>query len=183
MKKIFFLLIISLILFAGCSNNETPSENTDKKELPREQFVEEIKKLETEMFKSKVVVPEIANKAIKAYSDYALFFPKDSITPHYLFKAGEIATANHQYAQAIAYYENIEKEHKTFIHADAAVYMQAYIYDYLTNEDAKAKDIYERLISNFPKSIYVNDAQSAIKNLGKSDEQLIEEFKKKNGQK
>jgi len=185
MNTLKFISVFSIaLLIAACGSSEqTTDENKDKKEPPREQYLEQIKTMEAEMFKSEVVNPETANKAIKAYSDYALNFPNDTISAHYLFKAGEVATANKQFTQAMIYYENIEKTYPDFVHCEAALYLQAYLFDYLINDDAKAKTVYERLMQKYPTSHYVDDAKAAIANLGKTDEQLIEEFKKKNGQK
>ena len=55
--------------------------------------------------------------------------------------------------------------------------------DNYLNDDEQAKTIYEEVIAKYPTSTYANDAKAAIKNLGKTDEELIKEFKKKNGEK
>ena len=52
--------------------------------------------------------------------------------------------------------------------------------DNFLNDDAKAKIIYEEVIAKYPNLSYANDAKAAINNLGKTDEELIKEFEKKN---
>lgn len=186
MKKLLYLLPCLALIFSCSSDNNTQTQvvtQSEKKELPRDEYVAEINKLEKAMFESEAVVPEIADKAIKAYSDYALLFPDDTITPHYIFKAAEVATANKLYDKAIIYYENIEKQYPKFVHLAAAVYMQAYIFDYLLNDDKRAEVVYQRVINNYPATVYATNAKEAILLLGKTDEEIIKEFKKKNGQK
>ncbi len=185
MKKLnYFLITATLFAVASCTNNEqTEQKNNAIKEPPREQFLAQIKKLETEMHKSLEINNVTADLAIKAYSDYVLFFPNDSVSPDYLFKAGEIATATKQYPQALIYYQQITNKYPTFKYVTESLYLQAFLLDNYLNDDAKAKIIYEDVIKKYPSSNFANDAKSAIANLGKSDEELIKEFKKKNKQK
>ena len=188
--KFNLLLFISLLLGA-CGNSEQTidGKNTDTvsikktKQLSREEYIEQIKKTEAELFQSTEIDRDKGAKAVKLYALYAMLFPTDTISAHFLFKAGEIATATKEYNEALSYYETIEKNYPNFVHKDAALYLQAYVYDYLINDDQKAKMVYERLATKYPKSIYSNDVQAALNNLGKSDEELIKEFEKKNKQK
>ena len=60
--------------------------------------------------------------------------------------------------------------------------MLAQLYDdasKLNNEEEAAK-YYRQVIREYPKSAFAEDAKAAIKNFGKTDEQLIQEFLKKN---
>lgn len=181
--------IIRGILFAGilvgamsCGNNEEKPETIvqPQKELPREMFIKQIKKYEADMHKSMILDPVVATQAVKAYDDFSKNFPNDSLTPDFLFKAGEIATANQQYPQALMYYQTITTKYPAFKLVAESLYLQGYLLDNFLNDDAKAKMIYEEVIAKYPKLPYASDAKAAIKNLGKSDEELIKEFEKKN---
>ena len=186
-SQLKYILVSSIIVIsiASCKNENKPVEqqNTVAKEPPREMYLNQIKKLETEMHQSAELNSVTGNLAIKAYSDYVLFFPNDSIAPDYLFKAAEIATATQQYKQALIYYQNITSKYPAYKLIQESLYLQGYLLDNFLNDDVKAKVIYEEVIQKYPASTYSNDAKSAIKNLGKSDEELIKEFKKKNGEK
>ncbi len=180
--KLFLALSITILL-ASCGNNKNTEQKTSAKEPPREQYIEQIKTIEKEMQKSPDVDNTTANSAIKAYSDYVMFFPNDSISPNYLFKAGEIATAAKKYKQALALYQNITSKYPDFKYIKESLYLQGFLLDNFMNDDAGAKIIYEEIISKYPGTTVANDSKSAINNLGKTDAQIIEEFKKKNQKK
>jgi len=175
--KIIFSAAVMLAL-ASCSNNE-PVQQVSK-EIPREKFIEQIKQNETKMHASAQLDPNLGMLSVKAYSDFAKMFPEDSLTPDFLFKAGEIATACQQYSQAMIYYTGITEKYPDFKLAPESLYLQANLLDNFLNDDVKAKIVYEKVIAKYPTLPYAEDAKAAIQNLGKSDEELIKEFEKKN---
>ena len=186
MKNLKLVMTVGIVLFIlSCNTEQTQTEQKaiDVSGPSREQFLTEIKKYEAEMKKASDINNVTAGLAIKAYTDYAGFFPDDSLTPDYLFKAGEIATATQQYPQALIYYKQITDKYPTYKHVQESLYLQGFLLDNCLNDDAKAKIIYEEVIAKYPKSSLTDDAKAAINNLGKTDEELIKEFKKKNGQK
>ncbi len=181
-KKLFLAAGLALLL-ASCSNNENVDKKDTASEPPREPYIEQIKSLEKKMHEMTEVDRSIGDSAIKAYTDYAMFFPNDSLSPEYLFKAGEIATATKKYKTALVHYQTITAKYPEYKHVKESLYLQGFLLDNFMNDDAGAKIIYEEVIAKYPDTNYAKDAKSAIDNLGKSDEQLIEEFKKKNEKK
>jgi tetratricopeptide (TPR) repeat protein len=179
---LFFAVAITFLI-ASCNNDTKTEQQAAIKEPPRAPFVEQIKSLEDAMHKSPEINDSLALLAIKAYSDYALFFPNDTLSPNYLFKAGEIATAAKKYKQALIYYQTITAKYPDFKYIRESLYLQGFLLDNFMNDDASAKIIYDEIIEKYPNTNYAKDAKSALNNLGKSDEQIIEEFKKKNGKK
>ncbi len=200
MKTQKFLLMTAVVMSAfSCGNNE----NTEQKDAvatdsvpvvqeqvqtppptppqPREEFLVQIKKMETEMFKSAELDNTKANDAIKLYTDYALYFPADTSAPEYLFKAGEVATASKKYKKALDQYETILSKYPEYKHFKETLYLKAFLLDNFLNDDAAAKIVYEEVITKYPTTNYAKDAKTAIQNLGKTDEQLMQEIKKKNG--
>lgn len=181
MKNVkLFLGACIILLTASCGNKENAEQKKIATEPPREQYIAQIKKLEKEMHSAPEINNTTANLAIKAYTDYVVFFPKDSLAPDYLFKAGEIATAAKKYKQALVHYQTITSKYPEYKYFKESLYLQGFLLDNFLNDDAGAKTIYEEVIAKYPATNYANDAKAAINNLGKSDEQLIEEFKKKN---
>ena len=185
MKNFLSLSAALLLLFlVSCSNENSTPPPADSRLIPtREKYVENIKKLEAEMHASMELNNVTAALAIKAYDDFSKKYPDDSLTPDFLFKAGEIATAAKQYKQALMYYQTIEGKYPRFKLSDVSLYLQGFLLDNYLNDDKTAKGIYEEVMAKYPNSTYAADAKAAINNLGKSDEELIKEFKKKNGQK
>jgi outer membrane protein assembly factor BamD (BamD/ComL family) len=178
MKRIKISLVAVLALLIVACNSGAPKEEK-KEDNTQELYLKEIKRLEAEIHKSMEIDNIIAGQAIQAYTNYSSAYPNDSLSPDFLFKAAEIATAIKQYPQAVAFYENITTKYPNYKLIEESYFLQAAVLDNFINDDVKAKVIYEQLITNYPNSMYVNDAKVAIKNLGKSDEELIKEFEKK----
>ena len=85
--------------------------------------------------------------------------------------------------EALLSNKNITDKYPNYKNYTASLYLQGFLLDNYLNDDAKAKVIYEEVIAKYPTTIYADNAKMAIRNLGKSDDELIKEFKKKNGQK
>lgn len=179
----YFIFLIALFSLASCGNNEPKKVETIITPSPQDELKFQINSLEAEMHSSMQLDNTKAGAAIKAYTDYAKSYPADSLSPDYLFKAAEILTAIQQYPQALAYYQNITDKYPNYKLVEESLFLQGALLDNFLNDDVKAKVIYEQLLAKYPKSKYAEDAKAAINNLGKSDEELIKEFKKKNGEK
>ncbi len=171
------LLFVSAVLFSCGSDKQ---EQKEGKLDVRTILLEQIKTFEKELYVAEKLDPIKADMAISTYSEFIEKFPDDSLTPDFLFKAGEVATANIQYKQAVGYYKSLANRFPDYKYKEEAYYLQAHIWDNFLNNDDSARVIYEAVIQKFPASHYAQDAKAAIQNLGKTDEQLIEEFKKKN---
>ncbi len=183
MQKInYFIFTLLIMFFVSCGNEEKPVEAIIKVD-PKIEILNKIKSLEDKMHKSMQVDNVIAGQALQVYYEYTITYPNDSITPDFLFKSGEIATAIQQYPQAYSHYKTVCEKYPKYKLIEESYFLQASILDNYLNEDEKAKAVYEQLILLFPNSKYANDAKAAISNLGKSDADLIKEFQKKNGQK
>jgi outer membrane protein assembly factor BamD (BamD/ComL family) len=176
MKKIVYSLVIASFLIACGGDEEKEVATQDDRSL----LIERIKKFESELYVAEKLDPIKADMAITTYSEFIEKFPNDSLTPDFLFKAGEVATANMQYKQAIGYYKGVTANYPKYKYIEECWYLQAHIWDNYLNNDDSAKVVYEQVIQKFPSSHYAQDSKAALQNLGKTDEQLIQEFKKKN---
>lgn len=175
MKNVkLFLVASGAFLIVSCGNNKNLNQP------PREEYIAHIKNLSNEMHDATAVNDNTARIAIQAYSDFAILFPNDTLAPAYLFKAGEIATAAKKYKTALGFYQTITSKYNDFKYVKESLYLQGFLLDNFLNDDAAAKIIYEQVIAKYPTTNYANDAKAAINNLGKTDEQLIKEFKEKN---
>lgn len=174
------LLVAVTVLMCSCGSDE---KTADQSVTSRQELIDAIKKTEKELFASIQVDNTKGNIMIANYIDFANQFPKDTLTPVFLFKAAEVATATGQYPQALEYYKRITDNFKDYKFYVESLYLQAYLLDNFLNNDARAKEVYEQVIQKYPDSNFSKDSKDAINNLGKTDEQLIEEFKKKNGEK
>jgi len=172
------VLVFFLCIIFSCNNSKT-SEPIDNSSVQSKQQ-ELIKVLETKMHASVSLDNAIGQLASHEYFKYAENYPDDSLTPGYLFKGGEVATAIQDYKSALRAYEKITVSYPTFQYARESLYLQGFLLDNYLNDDAKAKSVYEKFLSVYKSGPYVEDAKAAIANLGKSDEELIQQFKKMN---
>lgn len=179
MRSFRFYSFLCVALIVSSCGSEKQQENTATAD-DRSILLERIKTFEKELYVAEKLDQIIADMAISSYSEFIEKFPDDSLTPDFLFKAGEVATANMQYKQAVGYYKGLANGFPDYKYKEEAWYLQAHIWDNFLNNDDSARVIYEAVIQKFPASHYAQDAKAAIQNLGKTDEQLIEEFKKKN---
>ncbi|MBN8697548.1 MAG: tetratricopeptide repeat protein [Bacteroidetes bacterium] len=179
MRSIRFYSVLCVALLVSSCGSEKQQENAGTAD-DRSILLERIKTFEKELYVAEKLDPIKADMAITSYSEFIEKFPDDSLTPDFLFKAGEVATANMQYKQAVGYYKGLTNRFPDYKYKEEAFYLQAHIWDNFLNNDDSARVIYEMVIQKFPTSHYAEDAKAAIQNLGKTDEQLIEEFKKKN---
>jgi outer membrane protein assembly factor BamD (BamD/ComL family) len=178
-KGVFFAALLLGAVSCGNDEKEVVAPRRPK-ESPRELYLKQISRYEAEMHKSLKLDPNVATIAAKAYDDFVTNFPDDSLSPDFVFKAAEISTANQQYTQALMYYEMITSKYPGFKLTAESLYLQGYLLDNFLNDDEKAKVIYEQVIAKYPDLPYASDAKAAIRNLGKSDEELIREFERKN---
>ena len=141
----------------------------------------EAKRMDSILMRQNEVDPPSANKAIKAFTDYAYYCQNDSLSPVFLIKSAQVARTinNHQQAKVVldACIENYPK----FRDRPAALFLLAQLYDEDThlNNETEARRIYEQIITEYPKSDWAVSAKGAIKFLGKTDEEIIKEFQRK----
>ena len=187
--KIGFLISTS-ILFFSCGSN-TSSEQ--KQEVVKKdtvvvaidecsKFLTEAKRLDNILLKATVVNPEIADKAVKAFYDFSTNCKADTLAPVFLVKAGQVSQSIRKYSQAQSYFKKCIDEFPKFKSRGAAMFLLAQLYDDATmlNDESEARALYDQVMREYPNSPYANDSKACIKNLGKTDEQLIQEFLKKN---
>lgn len=173
MKKSVFFIGIALALYS-CGGSSGSGA--------RQQAIELIKKEETKMHASDQLAPEVADSAVLAYTAFADQFKTDPLAPDFLFKSAEICTATRKYQQARTYYQRIRADYPDYPLYIESCFLEASLLDNYMDMDGDAKTLYLKLIEDFPDSPYANDAKIALQNLGKSDEELIKEFKEKNHQ-
>lgn len=170
-KNIFFLIFISLI-FISCGDSR-------KSALTKEESQLQIKSLEKELFSGKQMFNDSAALAVvEYYNEYANAYPDDSLSPDYLFRAGEVSLSLNEAVKSIGYFKRVCDQYPQFEKAPYSLFLQAYVLDNHIN-DKRAGEVYRDFIEKYPDHPMVKDAEFSIQNLGKSDEELIREFEAK----
>ncbi len=85
-----------------------------------------------------------------------------------LLRVGEMMLAENNYSEAVAMFENISAEGDKNIYADKALYLLGKIHHFGLKDYGKAQEFYQKLLAEFPNSIYVNDARDKLKILMKN---------------
>jgi tetratricopeptide (TPR) repeat protein len=98
-----------------------------------------------------------------------------------LMKAAGVAKNIGDFNKAIQLYRIVSDELQPApAKASTALFMQGFVYENDLADLEKAKSIYQDFLKRYPKDEFADDAQQALKMLGKSPEDIIREFERKN---
>jgi len=111
-------------------------------------------------------------------------YPNHPQTPAFLLEAAQLY-ANYlgDPHKAVAFLEAIDQRfrHQSPL-APQALFFQAFLYENQLNDTARARETYERFLSYYPNHRLAEQARQAIRLLGKSPEEVIQEFLQKQPQ-
>lgn len=196
-----FIVLSASILYSCAPKEEAKSDETiSKKDTSKSDYIKslsrdskeflndcknlfaEARRMDSIIMRETEVKTELANKAMKAFTDYAYYCPNDSVAPVFLIKAAQIAQSVNNIPQAKLALDKCINDHYNFKNIPAALFLLGQLYDdensYLNNE-VEAQKLYKEIIEKFPKSDLVPSAKGALMMIGKTDAQLMEELKKK----
>lgn len=189
---LIFVALIVFLLFYNCSGNkeEGKQENISAGgNLQNPSLTNDCRNLYLDAVKNDSIIlsatqidVSVANKAIKTFADFAQYCGSDSLAPVFLLKAGQIAQSINNMPQAKVNYEKVIQDFPNFKNRGAAMFLLAQLYDepqYLNNED-RALELYNQIISLYGGTEWAANAAAARDLLGKSDDQIVKEFLKKN---
>lgn len=190
--------IIRMIELLNLNNKPTTAEilaYSYIKAYPGDSKIEELKKKLPKESTPEAYILEIGQSifmdTVKGFDDikamayvdaceaYAMVLPKDPQTPEYLFKAAETSSTLKTFEKSFALYDWIIEKYPTSEKAPVALFMKGFIFDGTLRDSANAAKYYSEFIKKYPQSQFAKDAQVLLSNLGKSDEQVLEELKNK----
>ncbi len=182
--SILMMLAISGTMLSSCSNKDNKNdESTGKVTLAsgKEKYQHMIDSIETKMKATRNMPLDqgTAMFAMRCYDEYASYFPDETKSPEYLFKAGELANSLQLSQPALTYLSRVMNKYPNNKNAPYALFMQGMIYGDQLKDTANARKIYKEVIAKYPESQLAKDAEASINNLGKSVEELVREFEKK----
>ena len=94
-------------------------------------------------------------------------YPGHSIIDDALFKKAEIEVKNGRYQAAAGYYTEIIEKYPFGLLADDAMYNLAILFENQLNDKGKAMELYEKILTQYPGSLYVVDARKHFRALRK----------------
>jgi len=140
----------------------------------------EISKMESGMKTAQKVDSASINQIISAYQNFASKFPKDNLTPDYLYKAAGLANGFGRGKQAVELYETIIHTYPDYKKIPECYFMEAFVYENMLGSIFKAKELYTEFLVRFPEHNLADDARAAISFLGKSPDEMVFELKQMN---
>lgn len=168
MKNLIYLLAITLLI-ASCSES-------------KEAALEKITTAESNLYAKEGNFhfnDSLANITLDAYLNYANSFKDDSLTAEYLFKAADLYRAKREYQEALELYDRLQKEHAAFKKIPQTVFLQGFVYENDLRQLDNARERYETFLADYPNHDLAKDVKFSLDNLGKTPEQIIEEFTRK----
>jgi outer membrane protein assembly factor BamD (BamD/ComL family) len=166
-RTVLFSALLAVILLMSCSPSKT-------------EMIKKIDGMEAGLRNAGKADTAVVTNIIGAYQNFASRFPEDSLSPDYLYKAAAIAAGFQRGTQAIDLYESILTKYPNYKRTPECIFMQAFTYENVIGDIAKASEMYNKFLFRYPNHDLADDAQSAIKFLGKSPEEMVKEFEKMN---
>jgi len=114
------------------------------------------------------------------YDEFASRFPDDPKSPEFLYKTATISINLNWGESAVKVLNKFLQLFPNDKRAPEVLFFLGFVYDNQLNDDAKAGAIYNDFLKKYPKHTLARDVEASIKNLGKSDEELIREFERMN---
>ena len=121
-----------------------------------------------------------ANDFVNASELSALINPDRPSNADNLFKAAETARTIRAHEKALDIYKWIHDDYSDHPKAPQALFLQAFTLDNELGKIEEARTLYEKFIADYPGDDFADDAQFLLKNLGKSNEEIIKSFEQQN---
>jgi TolA-binding protein len=103
--------------------------------------------------------------ALKTLDTINMFFAGHSLSDDILMSKARIYEKKQDFAKAFEMYENIYLGFADDIYGDDALFRMAEIQQFALNNDEKARELYQKILTEFPGSIYVVEARKRIRQI------------------
>jgi TolA-binding protein len=175
MKKLLYIATLSVAIFVINACKSDTKATVDLKTA--------IENLEDSIFTKeggiKPLQEDNGRKLTAAYEEYAASGVADTVAIEALNKAAAIAkNVNQGYAKSIQLLKQIYTNYPESPRAADAEFLEAYTYSNDLQDYDTAQKLYTAFIQKYPKHQMYKSAVLELKNLGKTPEMMIEEFKK-----
>ncbi len=132
-----------------------------------------------EQLESQITAQSSATDIEKLEQKYYLYvtcYPKDSLAPEMLFRAGTLHLKTNKGHEAIADFDRLVQEYPDFAKNGEACFYKAFTYENILMQLDSAKIAYENFIKTYPEDHLVTDAQLCIQYLGMNAEDIVATF-------
>jgi len=138
--------------------------------------IKQISKMERMLDNIPMSDTTLANSLVEAYQKFAEKYPKDTLSPAFLVRAGTIMLNNGKTQQAMDQFRYIMATFPTSPQAPISHFMLAFTYDNYLRDFPIADTLYNRFMRKYPNHDLRDDAENALNYLGRAPEDTIHEF-------
>ena len=103
--------------------------------------------------------------ALKKLDSINVLYPGNSLSDDILMAKARIFVKKSDFNMAVGYLQKITADHPYDLWADDATFMLAEIFGEKLNQPVKAKELYGKIITDFPGSLYVIEARKRFREL------------------
>jgi tetratricopeptide (TPR) repeat protein len=168
MKRVLFVIFL-LVLFGACNPKQSRERNAiDTKE----------KELMEQAKKDKIDTTAVS-ALLKDYEAYAAKYPDDTMGAEYLFRAADFYRYMHKPLRSIDLYSKIYENYPGVSRRPYALFLQGFIFENEAGNTHAAKVLYEKFLKEYPNHPIAKDVKITLANLGKTPEQMMQEFEER----
>lgn len=172
MKKLFNAIALSGLLILGISC--TSQRDKDIKAISGLE-----KQLEQEGAKPD---PAKLTQLLDSYVAFVEHNANYSLSPDYLYKAINLCIGVNNGIRAMQLIDQTLNDFPESSYLPETVFLKAYVYENLLSDYGKASQVYNDFLKKYPTHDLADDAEAALKYLGKSPEEMVKEFEAKAAQ-
>jgi len=161
-KLLYFFALLSMV---ACSGG-------------RQHKLDEIKEKEAIVTKSyeDVLDKSTAESLRQDYLNFADEYPDDTMSPKFLHKASELAMAIDMPKEAVGTLDTLIERYPDYKYLPDAMFFKGFILENHIKDIPAAKKVYVDFLERFPNHQLSAQVAVTIENLGKSPEELVNEF-------
>ncbi len=116
------------------------------------------------------------NEFVNIVELFVIANPSNEKSPAYLKLAAEVVNSVKVYPRAIQFYDWILTRFPNSQQAAQALFMKGFTLDDGMKNKQAAKPVYEEFLKKYPKNDFADDTQFLLKNISKTDEEIIKQF-------
>lgn len=168
MKKTLELLFVVLLAFGmfACGGKKVTEDD--------------LKQAEAAMFNEDMTTNmDAASKALETFCTFVKQNPDDPTAPDWLFKAMEIAVRQQDAKKSEEICNQLMKSYPDSDRTPVGMFMLAsFVYDDQLKDLNKAREMYEKILNDYPESEIAPSVEASIRFLGMSAEEIMKEFER-----
>ncbi len=179
--RLFLLAVSFLLVMVACSENKKPKNPQQEARANITMLEEMLRKDPATYADGGRINDSIASSIVKAYLRYAEAYPKDSISPDYMFKAADVMRGQFRWDNAVQVLEELVRLYPEDSRVPNALFFAGFMLHNDLGQNERATPYLERLIAEYPGHRLAQDAAMLLQTMDMSEEDLIKMLEEKNG--